>query len=96
MQIEMPHNWDAMLHQMPLWNYLDNGGKRAVAVWHRRAGKDSTALNYTATEALETVGVYWHMLPTQRQARKVVWDGIDRNGRRMIDQAFPKEIRKSS
>ena len=96
MQIEMPHNWDAMLHQIPLWNYLDNGGKRAVAVWHRRAGKDSTALNYTATEALETVGVYWHMLPTQRQARKVVWDGIDRNGRRMIDQAFPKEIRKST
>lgn len=84
-----------MDHQIPLWNYLDDGGRRAVAVWHRRAGKDSTALNYTATEAIEKTGVYWHMLPTQKQARKVVWDGIDRNGRRMIEQIFPKEIVKS-
>ncbi len=91
----MPHDWDCMEHQIPLWNYLDSGGRRAVAVWHRRAGKDSTALNYTATEAIEKPGVYWHMLPSQRQARKVVWDGIDRMGRRMIEQIFPKEIIKS-
>ena len=91
----MPNDWDCMDHQCDIWNYLDNGGKRAVAVWHRRAGKDSTSLNYTATEAMENVGVYWHMLPTQKQARKVVWDGIDRSGRRMIDQVFPKEIRKA-
>ncbi len=91
----MPNDWDCMKHQMPLWNYFDNGGKRGVAVWHRRAGKDSTGLNYTATEAIEKTGVYWHMLPTQKQARKVVWDGIDRNGRRMIDQIFPNELVKS-
>jgi hypothetical protein len=85
-----------MPHQTALWHYLDTGGKRAVAVWHRRAGKDSTAINWTATEAIDKVGVYWHMLPTQRQARKVIWDGIDRHGRRVIDQAFPKEIVKAS
>ncbi len=82
-----------MEHQIPLWNFLDGGGKRAVAVWHRRAGKDSTSMNYTITEAMEQPGVYWHMLPTQKQARKVVWDGIDRHGRRMIDQCCPKELR---
>lgn len=91
----MPNNWDCFDHQIPLWNYLDNGGKRAVCVWHRRAGKDSTCLNYTATEAIEKPGVYWHMLPTQKQARKVIWDGIDRFGRRVTDQAFPKEIIKA-
>jgi hypothetical protein len=91
----MPYEWDCMDHQADLWHYLDNGGKRAVAVWHRRAGKDSTSLNYTAAEAMENVGVYWHMLPTQKQARKVVWDGIDRAGRRMIDQVFPHAIRKA-
>jgi hypothetical protein len=85
-----------MLHQEPIWNYFDNGGKRGVAVWHRRAGKDSFAINYTAAEAIEKTGVYWHMLPTQRQARKVIWDGIDRFGRRIIDQAFPKNIVSSS
>lgn len=92
----MPNDWDCMKHQVPLWNYLDNGGTRAVAVWHRRAGKDSVAINYTASDAIENIGVYWHMLPTQRQARKVVWDGIDRNGRRIIDQSFPAQIRKAT
>jgi hypothetical protein len=92
----MPNAWDCMDHQRPIWNYFDNGGKRGVAVWHRRAGKDSFAINYTASDAIETVGVYWHMLPTQKQARKVIWDGIDRNGRRVKDQAFPKEIVKAS
>lgn len=96
MQIEMPNDWNCMEHQVPLWNFLEGGGKRAVAVWHRRAGKDSTSMNYTITEAMEKPGVYWHMLPTQKQARKVVWDGIDRFGRRMIDQCCPKELRKAT
>lgn len=92
----MPNDWDCREYQKPAWNYHDSGGKRSVLVWHRRAGKDSFALNFTAAEAIEKVGVYWHMLPTQRQARKVVWDGIDSDGRRVIDQVFPKEIVKSS
>jgi hypothetical protein len=69
--------------------------KRAVCIWHRRAGKDSFALNFTAVMAHQRVGSYWHMLPTLQQARRVVWDGIDKFGRRMIDQAFPKQIRKN-
>lgn len=79
---------------MPLWNFFTTGGKRAVAVWHRRAGKDSLALNWTVVAAHQRIGTYWHMLPTANQARKVIWNGVDREGRRMIDQAFPKAIRK--
>ena len=93
-RIAIPNGWAPRLHQVPLWNYIRQGGKRADVVWHRRAGKDSTALNLTATEMMERVGVYWHMLPTNVQARKVVWNGIDRDGRRIIDQAFPKELRE--
>ena len=38
--------------------------------------------------------VYWHMLPEQKQGRKVIWDAIDpHTGIRLIDQAFPQEIR---
>lgn len=70
------------------------GGKRAVSVWHRRAGKDSTALNFTAASMFARKGVYWHMLPTVVQGRKVIWNGIDFHGRRIIDQVFPEEIRK--
>ena len=92
--ITIPHNWSPRPHQLPLLKELDRGVKRAVCVWHRRAGKDSASLNFTVKAALQRVGVYWHMLPTATQARKVVWDGIDREGRRIIDQVFPPEIRK--
>lgn len=93
--IKIPYKWKPRKYQMKLWNYLENGGKRAVAVWHRRAGKDSLSLNWTAVAAMQRVGVYWHMLPLQTQARKVVWDAIDKQGRRVIDQVFPKALRKS-
>jgi hypothetical protein len=36
------------------------------------------------------------MLPQQSQGRKTIWDGIDRHGRRMIDQAFPPPLRVST
>lgn len=97
-QISLPHNWVARPYQGPLMNYMFQGGlerKRAACVWHRRAGKDSTCLNLAAVAAHVKVGTIWHLLPTQKQGRKVIWDGIDKFGRRMIDQAFPKEIRTS-
>lgn len=94
--VTIPNDWVPRVYQLPLWKYLAAGGRNAVAVWHRRAGKDSLALNWTAFAAHRRVGVYWHMLPTQKQGRKVIWDGIDKQGRRMIDQVFPEAIRKST
>ena len=97
--IALPHGWSPRPYQRELFRYMFEGGperKRAVQVWHRRAGKDSTALNMTAVLAHMRVGTYWHMLPTLTLARKVVWDGIDRQGRRIIDQAFPKELRAAT
>ena len=93
-EITIPHDWQPLAHQKALWRYLEGGGKRAVAVWHRRAGKESTTLNWTAVSAIQKVGVYWHMLPTAAQARRVVWQAIDREGRRVIDQVFPEPLRK--
>lgn len=34
------------------------------------------------------------MLPTLKQGRQAIWEGIDRDGRRMIDQAFPAWMRQ--
>lgn len=95
MEFELPNDWRPRRYQLPLWRYVAGGGKRAVAVWHRRAGKDSTALNLTAAAAHRRVGVYWHMLPLATQGRKTIWDGINRDGRRMIDQAFPPPLCRS-
>lgn len=93
MAVHLPNNWSQRPHQVKLWNYLAQGGKRAVAVWHRRAGKDTTAINWTACAAHLKRGTYWHMLPTAQQGRIVIWDGKNANGERLIDQAFPIETR---
>lgn len=92
-EVTLPNGWTPRPHQRRLWGHLEAGGKRAVAVWHRRAGKDSTAINWTAVAAHQRIGTYWHMLPTATQGRLVVWEGRDGQGRRLIDQAFPPETR---
>ena len=44
---------------------------------------------------MERVGNYWYMLPEYSQARKSMWDAVNgHSGKRRIDEAFPKEIRK--
>jgi len=82
---------------MALWDYLENGGKRAVEVAHRRWGKDDIALHFTAIAAQERVGNYWHMLPQFNQCRKAIWEAINpRTGKKRIDDAFPEEMRSST
>jgi len=98
MDIEIPYGWSARQHQSPFMEYMlgAGGGKRAVCIWHRRAGKDSASINFTAAQAHQKIATYWHMLPTQTHARKVVWENINpHTGVRVIDQAFPKQIRHS-
>lgn len=95
MRIELPNNWQPRPLQEPLWRYLHSGGKRAIAVWHRRFGKDDVGLHYAACAAHERVGTYWHLLPQHNQARKAIWNAINpKTGKRRIDDAFPPEIRK--
>ena len=56
METTLPHNWQPRPYQMPLWLAFEGGYKRAVAVWHRRAGKDSVGLNWTVIAAHQRVG----------------------------------------
>lgn len=94
MQITLPHNWLPREYQKPLWRYLRTGGKRAVACWPRRHGKDDVGLQWTALAMGQRKGVYWYLLPEYAQARKAVWDAIDEEkGIRRIDLIFPKAIR---
>lgn len=93
-QIILPNRFNPRPYQGEVMAYFDRGGLRACNVWHRRAGKDTTAIHQIAKMAHQRRGLYWHMLPTQRQARKVVWDAFTRSGDRLIDQALPLELRK--
>lgn len=95
MRIVLPHDFTPRPYQARYMRYFDQGGKRAFWVVHRRGGKDLTALHQLAKMAHEQVGLYWHMLPTYRQARKVIWQGFRNDGKRFIDNAFPDALVKS-
>jgi hypothetical protein len=89
--------WRPRHYQADVWRYLENGGKRAMEVWHRRAGKDEVCLHWAAVAMTLRKGTYWHMLPEAAQARKAIWDAIDpHRGKKRIDIAFPQEIRKTT
>lgn len=78
---------------MPAWRYMEGPelGKRAVLVWHRRAGKDLFAINTIAPKAFERVGTYWHMLPSYKQGRNIVWNGFTKEGRSFLSH-FPDDL----
>jgi hypothetical protein len=59
--------------------------------WPRRHGKDHLCLNDMAVACLERVGLYLYVMPYQNQAKRIVWNGIDKEGRKFLD-AFPQEI----
>jgi hypothetical protein len=82
---------------MALWGYLEGGGTRAMAIWHRRAGKDEICLHHAATSAMKRPGNYWHCLPEYNQGRKAIWTAVNpHSGLRRIDEAFPHDMRVST
>jgi hypothetical protein len=78
---------------MGLWNaMIDDKKKRAIYVWHRRAGKDLLALNRILYSAMfEAVGTYWHIFPSYAQGAKSVWQETNSEGRKYIDY-IPQEL----
>lgn len=94
MRLEIPNNWNPRPYQMPAWNALTSGIRRAALVWHRRAGKDTTAENWTSYDAMQNIGLYWHMAPTLNQVRKIVWNSVNPDGKKVLEQVFPDEIVK--
>jgi len=90
-EITIPVDWEPRNYQIPAWSYFENGGKRGVCVWHRRAGKDLFALNVIAAAAARRSGLYWHCFPTYNQGRKISWDGFTKDGRAFLSH-FPHEV----
>jgi phage terminase large subunit len=95
LDITLPHNkWLPRPHQEKLWNYLVDGGKRALAIWHRRAGKDEIALHFCAVSMMRRPANYAYCLPLFAHGRRVIWDAINpHTGKRRIDEAFPPVMR---
>jgi len=66
-----------------------------VIVWHRRAGKDLLCWNYAVTEACTgRLGTYTYYFPTASLAKKVIWDGADKAGKRFLDYIPERLIKR--
>lgn len=93
MPITLPYNYTPREYQLPFLKAMDSGFKRAVLVWHRRAGKDKTLINFVTKKMFERVGSYYYFFPTYKQGKKILWNGMDKDGFKFINH-IPKEIRK--
>ena len=72
---------------------MDSGCKRAVLLWHRRSGKDKSLVNFVTKKMFERVGSYFYFFPTYNQGRKILWNGMDRDGFKFTDH-IPISLRK--
>ena len=89
--IQLPNNYRCRPYQVPFWEAMKEGVKRAVLVWHRRAGKEKTCWNFLITRAVQKVGIYYYFFPHFSQGRKILWDGVDKDGYQLLDH-IPKEL----
>ena len=78
--INLPQNYVPRPYQVRAFDFVANGYKRGVFVWHRRAGKDKTAINLVAKEMEQRIGAYYYLFPKYNQGRRILWDGLDRDG----------------
>jgi hypothetical protein len=96
-KIRIPNNWGPRRYQRNVWRYLEHGGKRAICIWHRRAGKDEVRMHWAASSMIDKPATYWHMLPAYSQGRKAIWTAVNpHTGKRRIDEAFPHELRANT
>ncbi len=96
--LTIPYNFKPRSYQLPVFQAVQNGYRRLVLCWHRRAGKDKVCLNLmikliAENEARGVVGIYYYFFPTYAQGQKALWDAIDKDGFRFIDH-FPKDYVK--
>lgn len=91
-KITLPLNYKCRPYQEKFWQAMKDGAKRAVLVWHRRAGKEKTCWNFLLTRAVQKVGIYYYFFPHFSQGRKILWDGVDKDGYRLLHHIPPELV----
>lgn len=70
--------------------------RRFVLIWHRRSGKDFCTLSALVVAAItsKVPQNYVYYFPTERLAKRVLWDGYTNIGLSFLDALCPPEIRE--
>ena len=73
-------------YQKKVIKAIENDGyKKILLNFHRRAGKDVVAFNIMLRAAIKKTGLYFYCLPTYSQGKKVLFDGLLSDGRKFLD-----------
>lgn len=83
--ITIPHQFNPRTYQRDFFAAMDGGIRRALLIYHRRAGKDKSCWNFCIKEAVKRRGVYYYFFPEFAQGRRVIWDGMDAGGFKFRD-----------
>lgn len=96
MDIKIPYNFKYRPYQKWIVDFIRKWWKRALLVWHRRAGKDRTFFNLAIECAIKDVWGYAYILPTYAQGKKVIWDSIDKDGHKFKDHIPPELLSREN
>ena len=89
MYIRVP-SIDPYPHQARMFKAMAED-KNICAVIHRRAGKDIFCIQGWLYRALIRIGTHVYLFPLQKQARSVIWQGLDFDGRPFM-RAIPEVL----
>lgn len=85
-------NYTPRPYQLPFHKAMDSGCTRFCLVWHRRAGKELACWNEMIKRAFwHRVGSYVYFFPTSALGRRIIWEGMDKKGKRFVDYV-PRDL----
>jgi phage terminase large subunit len=94
--IEVPYRFEPRSYQRPVLEAFEEGCRRAALIWHRRASKSTVSVQLVVTWSVEAVGTYFIVTPTYSQGRKIYWDGLTHDGRRLLLGYIPPDLIESA
>lgn len=78
-------------YQRELLQKVEEGAKRLVVVWPRRAGKDITCWQIAIRQCITKICLVHYVLPTFGQARRCIFDAISSDGIKFTDY-IPRQL----
>lgn len=96
LEITLPYGYKPRKYQLNILKALDSGVKRAIWVAHRRSGKDITIFNWCVKKAFEERCTIYYIVPTYAQGRKILWDNLTIDGRKMLNFIPDKLIKRQN
>ena len=83
MYIKIPYELNPYHYQIDFLKAIKEG-KNVCSIIHRRAGKDTVCMQAWLLRGLTRIGTHIYLFPLQKQARDVIWNGMDFNGKPFI------------